>query len=257
MKILCEFLGGSHSYGLNTESSDIDKRGCFITTDIHNTIGLGRFEHQIIQNETEDKSYKELRHFLQLLRNGNSEAIEMLFLQDHQFDLITLNFKLIRNNKLKLIDSEKLFKCLSGYAISEYKTTFGITTGKLGSQRKELIDKYGYCPKNAVQMLRLLWAGAYFFRNNVFPVKIKNYDIRIHSLLFKIKTQPETFHKKEIEQLFSNFDIDLKSSFDNRKETFKFNNDFADEICLIMYYDVIEELYNKIRYVKYQNNIFN
>ena len=46
MKILCNYLGGSISYGLNTPTSDKDERYLFLHSDISKIIGLERQDHE-------------------------------------------------------------------------------------------------------------------------------------------------------------------------------------------------------------------
>lgn len=69
MEFLVKYLGGSHSYGLNTESSDLDYRGVFANTEISKILGLDRFDHQD-NRKGADESYFEVRNFLNLLRRG-------------------------------------------------------------------------------------------------------------------------------------------------------------------------------------------
>jgi predicted nucleotidyltransferase len=53
MKLLCEYLGGSHLYGTNTPDSDIDTRGVFMNTDPSKILGLDRFDHEFRSKTSE------------------------------------------------------------------------------------------------------------------------------------------------------------------------------------------------------------
>ncbi|NBQ69782.1 MAG: hypothetical protein EBU46_13540, partial [Nitrosomonadaceae bacterium] len=104
MKIICKMLGGSHSYGLQTATSDIDYRGVFLNTDVSTIIGLDRFEHQDLKSDTEDSFYWELRHFLNLLRRGNTQGLELLFNQYWlEKDPV---FQTIIDNRDQLVDTQ-------------------------------------------------------------------------------------------------------------------------------------------------------
>ena len=52
-----------------------------------------------------------------------------------------------------------------GYAISQMKKMSGGSyMGYMGTKRKQLFDKFGYDPKNAAHMIRLLRMGNEFLR---------------------------------------------------------------------------------------------
>ena len=72
--ILLEAISGSHAYGLNTETSDVDKRGVFLMKEDH-YLGL-RYVEQI-NDEKNDITYYELRRFLQLALQGNPNILEL------------------------------------------------------------------------------------------------------------------------------------------------------------------------------------
>jgi predicted nucleotidyltransferase len=111
------FLGGSTAYGLNTPESDLDYRGVFINTDPSKILGLERMDH-VQKQETDDIVYYEIRKFFELLRNGNTGALEILFSDDllETSDI----FEEIQKNKLKFVDTDKMFRCLLGYMGERY-----------------------------------------------------------------------------------------------------------------------------------------
>ena len=141
MKLLCKYLAGSNSYGLNTPASDIDYRGIFVNDDMAQIVGLGRHDHKVSQSPEEDVVYTELRNALNLLKNGNTQMIEMLF--NEEWVLLTPEWKMVMNNRARLVDSSKLFSCLRGYMQSELRLANGERTGKLGGKRKDQIDQFG------------------------------------------------------------------------------------------------------------------
>jgi hypothetical protein len=75
-KIIFKVLCGSHSYGLNTEKSDMDYRGVFITS-LDNLFANNVQDEIILNNNNE--SYFELNKFLYLLSRSNPQAVELLF----------------------------------------------------------------------------------------------------------------------------------------------------------------------------------
>src|ERR1017187_2237161 len=137
MKIICKYKGGSLSYGLGTESSDLDLRWVFLHNDISKIIGTERHDHDCQKSvETDDNFGYELRFFFNLLKKGNSQTTEMLF--NSNWLVITEDFCLIQKNKFFFIDSEKLFKVLLGYLNGEKHIITGTNfKEKLGAKRKE------------------------------------------------------------------------------------------------------------------------
>ena len=242
MKILAKYYGGSHSYGLNTATSDLDERYLFIHESPSKIFGLERHDHQCKQSNGEDIFGWEVRHFLYLLKNGNTMCLEMLF--NDKWLEITEEFKHIQELKNKLVDSHKLFKCLSGYCFSEKRLVIGERTGLLGSKRKLALEKFGYSYKNLVQYLRLCLAGEVFFQTGIFPVYIRDYDKG--DVLFDIKNNPEYYNIEEVEELMKVYENRLKDSYNSIKVIYKYDNDTANKIC----YDLYMPILNSIDFTK-------
>ena len=238
MKILCKMLGGSHSYGLATATSDLDYRGVYLDENIRSVIGLEKNEQQQVQNTEKDELYSEFRHTLRLLRQANTQTIEMLY-NDTWLEISPL-WKQVQFYKYQLVDSEKLFNCLRGYMQGELRMANGERTGKLGGKRKEAIDKYGYSPKNFLQLFRLAWAGSVYFLNGYFPVNVSKENPEWAKTLLDIKMNPHSHTKENLNETAKTMEYCLVKSFENRKITTKFNEDIANELCLIAYKDILQ-----------------
>lgn len=232
--------GGSHSYGLETPQSDLDWRGVYANTDLAHIVGIrsGLNDSIIHQNEQTDEAYWELRRFLNLLRQGNTQAVEMLFAEKMEYS--SPEFELVRDNRHKLLDTKKLFVVLSGYATSERRLANGERTGKLGGKRKEAIDKYGFSPKNFVQLFRLLWAGSTFFSIGHFPVSVKSYR-EFHEELMAVKTTPEKFKVADLNKRADELEAKMIGTFDLRDKTrdYVFDEKVANDICCEVYEPLI------------------
>ena len=229
MKMLIKVLGGSTAYGLNTPDSDIDYRGVFVNTEPSKILGLDKLEH-LQKQETDDIVYYEVRKFFDLLRQGNTGALEILFTEDTPLETSDL-FAEIQANKLKFVDTDKMFRCLLGYMQGERRLANGERTGQLGSKRKAQLDKYGFSPKNATQLLRLSFCGETLFRRGYFPVNIKLSDVAVWEHLFSIKTMPEKYNEKQLNEMFDIAEISIKSAYENRKFSYTFDSDMAND-CL-------------------------
>lgn len=242
VKLLAEWNGGSHLYKLNTPESDIDKRGIFVNTDPSYILGLNRHdeERRQIQNG-DDIVYKELSHFMRLLQQANTEALEALWCDESTFNFIDKSFKILRVYRSDLLDSERFFKTLRGYASGELRLALGERVGVLGSKRKTALDKYGFSPKNCTNLLRLLYTGIFFYKEGRYIVDCREFGSDIFNKLLAIKTKPETYSKEQLLKDFAEMDKELCSVFDNRKFTYKFNPIVANHVLLDVYYPFLKE----------------
>lgn len=232
LNIIFSYLGGSHSYGLNTENSDKDIRGIYLSEDVFSIFGMVKDEHK--QGNGEDEKYHELRHFLRLCRNGNPEAIEMMYFRGkpiykNQF------WDFICEKPHLLIDPHKFFKSLVGYTYGELKRANGERTGKLGGKRKTAIDKYGFSPKNFCQLLRLCFCGEIFFKEGYFPVDVKEYNL-FHKLM-DIKMHPEKYSREYLNSDCEESMGRLKEAYNNSSilNQFSFDEDYVKKILLDSY----------------------
>ena len=185
MNFLCKYIGGSHLYGLNTENSDIDYRGVYKNDDLYYTYAHKKAENKVSTGEVEDSAYYEVRHYFDLLRKTNTQAIEPLFCDTYEEE--SPKWELIKQLRDNLIDVNRLIKSAIGYSISESRLAMGERTGKLGSKRKANLDLYGYSPKNVAQIIRIVTATECFVFNGHYPLKLRCYDTQAHIEAFNIK----------------------------------------------------------------------
>lgn len=105
-------LGGSHAYGTNVESSDVDVRGVAMNrkTDI---LGLSNFEQFI--NERTDTTVYGFNKLVGLLCNCNPNTIEMLGCKpEHYIYMTDAGQEMIDNRKMFL--SKRAIYSFGGYA---------------------------------------------------------------------------------------------------------------------------------------------
>lgn len=238
MKTLCKYLAGSHSYGLSTPTSDEDVRTVFCNTDVGQILGLEKLEHIDIKSDEKDEFHSELRHFLKGCRKNNTAAVELLF--NKNWMIITPEWELIQKNREKLLDSEGMFKCLRGYIYGERRLFNGERLGEAGAKRREAIARYGYSPKNCVQILRLIEAGKTFFNEGFFPVHMDDFpDKYLKGLLMGIKLSPQNHKKEELTKLIDEQETKLVESFESRSASYKFDTEFANDICYELYMPIL------------------
>ncbi len=245
--VIAKYIAGSQSYGLDTPTSDVDVRGVYLIDalpliiDPYAYIGNRSLKSDVRQNDVEDISFHELRHFFHILRAANSNAVEMLFNEDWIF--ASPLFKEVQQSANLLLDPEKMFKSLEGYMISELKLATGERTGKLGGKRQAQVEKLGFSPKNFVQLIRLAWAGAFFYQHGRFPVYIEDEQLRLE--LKQIKLFPEDYTKQKLIQCFEKYRQEFRASYEAHRlkaiQSFKYSDEVAALFMLKAYKPTLDK----------------
>lgn len=110
-------FGGSHAYGTNIETSDIDIRGvCLPNTD--ELIGLNKFYQEEQKDEDTDVVIYEFSKFVKLAMDNNPNVLEMLGNREYLI-FNEVGEKLIKNASLFL--SKKCIVTFMGYATSQLR----------------------------------------------------------------------------------------------------------------------------------------
>lgn len=122
-KIMFLCLGGSHSYGTNIETSDVDIRGVALNTK-EDLVGLTTFEQ--FQDSATDTTIYSFTKFIKLCRDCNPNIIEMLFCKpEHYFYVSPLGQLLLDNRHLFL--SKKAHYTFGGYAHAQLNKLENLT----------------------------------------------------------------------------------------------------------------------------------
>lgn len=104
---------GSHAYGTNLPTSDVDYAGIFIPP-LQYYFGLQAFD-LLSEQADEDKAYYSLRKFATLAVANNPNVLELLFVDNADVVLSTPASEALRANK-KLFLSQRCQKTFVGYA---------------------------------------------------------------------------------------------------------------------------------------------
>lgn len=110
-------LGGSHAYGTNTETSDLDIRG--IATNRYRDILCGNDFEQVVDVPTDTVIYS-IEKMIKLLCQCNPNVIEILGLKPEHYLYVNDNGKLLLENK-KLFLSKLAVYSFGGYATSQLR----------------------------------------------------------------------------------------------------------------------------------------
>lgn len=111
-KIIFLLMGGSHAYGTNIPTSDIDIRGCALNSK-SDLLGLSNFEQFV--NEATDTTIYSFNKLIGLVSNCNPNTIEMLGCKpEHYLKITPIGQEMIDNRKMFL--SRKAMHSFGGYA---------------------------------------------------------------------------------------------------------------------------------------------
>lgn len=110
-------VGGSHAYGMNVETSDLDLRGVALPS-VDDILCRNSFEQ--IEHKATDTVIYELSKFIHLCANCNPNVIELLGLRrEHYLILTDVGNALIENADMFL--SKKAVYSFGGYASSQLR----------------------------------------------------------------------------------------------------------------------------------------
>lgn len=109
--------GGSHAYGTNVETSDLDIRGIALERE-KEILGLSNFEQ--IENKQTDTTIYGLKKVVSLLLNCNPNVVELLGTKEDHIFTITEAGQMLRDN-VDLFLSKKAMHSFGGYATSQLR----------------------------------------------------------------------------------------------------------------------------------------
>lgn len=132
-KIILLGLGGSHAYGTNIKTSDLDIRGCAVNSKSE-ILTNENFEQFVnVDTDTTIYSFNKLIH---LLSNCNPNTIEMLGLKpEHYLYLSPVGKELLDNKHLFL--SKRAVQSFGGYAYSQLRRLDNKAARLVGQAERE------------------------------------------------------------------------------------------------------------------------
>lgn len=126
-------LGGSHAYGTNIETSDLDIRGCAVNRK-EEILTNKNFEQRC--DKTTDTTIYSLNKLISLLSNCNPNTIELLGLKpEHYLYVSPIGQELLDHKKMFL--SKKAVQSFCGYAYSRLRRLDNKAARKTSQAEKE------------------------------------------------------------------------------------------------------------------------
>ena len=126
-------LGGSHAYGTNVDTSDLDVRG--IALNSKEEILTNKNFEQFINEETDTTIYS-FDKIISLLKNCNPNTIEILGLKDEHYLYLSSVGKELLNNK-HLFLSQRAAQSFGGYATAQFRRLDNKSARLVGQEQRE------------------------------------------------------------------------------------------------------------------------
>lgn len=186
-------LGGSHAYGTETVTSDLDIRGCTLNTkeEILTNKNFEQFENK--ETDTVIYSFNKLVH---LLSNCNPNTIEILGLKpEHYLYLSPIGEELLEHKKIFL--SKRAVNTFGGYAVSQLRRLDNKSVrtveqskrekhilGSINNARLTFAERYFDCPDDAIK-LYIDEAVQEGFDTEIFmDIKLTHYPLRDYKCMW-------------------------------------------------------------------------
>lgn len=135
--VLLDTISGSHAYGLNTPTSDVDIRGIFMIP-AENLFGL-QYKEQVNDNKN-DIVFYELGRFFQLALKNNPNILELLATPE---DCIRYRHPLMERLKPEMFLSKLCRDTFAGYARAQISKAHGLKkkiVNPVAEERKTPLD---------------------------------------------------------------------------------------------------------------------
>ena len=111
-------FGGSHAYGTNIETSDVDIRGVYAHTKI-DLLTMSCKDKPFVNTQTDTTVYP-LKQFVKLLSNSNPNVLEILGTREEDTFVLTEAGKMLRDNK-NIFLSQIASASFGGYAMAQLR----------------------------------------------------------------------------------------------------------------------------------------
>lgn len=120
--IIFEAIVGSHAYGLNTPTSDIDYKGVFIQP-LDSILGMGYIEQ--ISDDKNDTTFYELKRFMELVATNNPNILELLGMPADMIVYQHPIYTMILDHQMEFL-TKACKNSFAGYAIAQIKKARGL-----------------------------------------------------------------------------------------------------------------------------------
>ena len=135
MNKIFECQVGSHCYGTNIPTSDVDIKGVYLQSN-DDILGL-KYQEQL--NPDKDTSYYEVRRFIELAGSANPTMLEMLFVDDKFIKKCSPEFGFILLQRDKFL-TKQCKNSFGGFAVQQIKKAQGLNK-KINWEKSKVVRK--------------------------------------------------------------------------------------------------------------------
>lgn len=140
--MIFDVVAGSHAYGTNIATSDVDHRGLFMLPDEY-YLNMNKPPEQI-SDETNDTTYYSLKRFFELTAKATPNTLELLWMPDDMVEYESEAFKYLKDHRDMFI-SKKCYYTFTGYAHAQIKKAKGQNKWVNNPQPMERPSKWDFC----------------------------------------------------------------------------------------------------------------
>ena len=165
-RVIYRCVVGSRAFGLDTDASDVDRRGIYLPpADLQWSL-FGVPEQ--LENEASEECYWELQKFLVMALKGNPNILECLYtpLVEHATPLAE---ELLAMREVFL--SRLVYQTYNGYVMSQFKR-----------MQASLRNQGRIKPKHVMHLIRLLLSGIHVLREGLVPVDVGEHRERLFAI---------------------------------------------------------------------------
>jgi uncharacterized protein len=167
--LICLYVGGSHAYGLDTDTSDVDIRGLF-KDNIDMILGYEKVDQ--LANESQDIVIYSLSKALPLIAEQNPNMMEILFVDEEEILFATEDYQYLRSRRHELLSKLSRQK-YSGYAISQLSRLKGHSRWLVKEQESKF-DKKPNIKDYIIHVVDGLVYKNTEFTNQIYFCKVKD-----------------------------------------------------------------------------------
>lgn len=135
-------VSGSHAYGTNVETSDLDIRGIFCGDPVNIRTPFFIVREGVVEDQ-EDTKFYELSHFMKLYLDCNPNIVESLWVNDKSILKTSAAYKYMAIYRQSLLSSKAAFT-FTGYAFAQLKRIKGHNKWINNPQPKEIPSAKDY-----------------------------------------------------------------------------------------------------------------